>query len=98
MKISGSIAIQVLPEVERDDVFHAVDTVIEYIQSTGLDYQVGAFETTVDGDFDQLMEIIKKAHEIILDAGIPGVSVYIKTSFRTDGNSWSIDDKVKKYS
>lgn len=94
----GSIAIQVLPEVERDGIFDAVDEVIAYIQSTGLTYHVGPFETTVEGDFDSLMEVIRQAHEIILNSGIPGISAYIKTSFRTDSQAWSIEDKCHKYS
>ena len=93
----GSIAIQVLPETNREDVFNKVDKVIEYIDQTGLDYQVSAFETTVDGEFDQLMDIIKKAHQLMLEEGIDGVNCYIKTSFRKNGDGWSIEDKTKKY-
>lgn len=95
--MKGSIAIQVLPQTSRDDIFNKVDEVIEYIASTGLDYEVSAFETTVDGEFEDLMDIIKKAHEIMLDEDIEGVSCYIKTSFRKNGDGWSIEDKTKKY-
>lgn len=49
--MSASIAIQVLPKVETDaEVVRIVDEVIAYIQSTGLTYQVGAFETTIEGE------------------------------------------------
>ncbi len=93
----GSIAIQVLPRVEREEVFNAVDRVIEYIQSTGLTYHVGPFETTIEGEFDELMDIIKKAHEITIEAGVSGISTYIKTSFTNDEEFWSIDEKIGKY-
>ena len=56
--MSASIAIQVLPKVETDgEVVRIVDDVIAYIQSTGLTYQVGAFETTIEGEnYDELMD------------------------------------------
>ena len=95
--MKGSIAIQVLPDTDREDVFAKVDKVIEYIDKSGLSYEVGAFETTVDGEFDELMDIIKKAHELMLDEDMDGVSCYIKTSFRKDGDGWTIEDKTKKY-
>lgn len=93
----GSIAIQVLPDTNRDDIFNKVDKVIDYIDSTGLDYEVSAFETTVDGEFDELMDIIRKAHELMLEEDMEGVNCYIKTSFRKNGDGWSIEDKTKKY-
>ena len=47
-----SIAIQVLPDVlDMDKVCAIVDKVITYIESTGCHYEVGPFETTVEGDF-----------------------------------------------
>ena len=60
--MSASIAIQVLPKVETDaEVVRIVDEVIACIQSTGLTYQVGAFETTIEGEScDELMAIAKE--------------------------------------
>ena len=48
--MSASIAIQVLPQVDNDaEVCRVVDRVIDYIKSTGLNYQVGPFENTIEG-------------------------------------------------
>ena len=43
------------------------------------------------------MDIIKKAHELMLEEDMDGVNCYIKTSFRKNGDGWSIEDKTKKY-
>lgn len=94
--MKGSIAIQILPKVEDEKVFEVVDKVIDYIKSTGLNYVVGPFETTVEGDFNSLMEIIKKSHELVLESGID-VSAYIKTSFTNKEEFWTIDEKTKKH-
>ncbi|WP_235029786.1 thiamine-binding protein [Pediococcus pentosaceus] len=52
--MNTSVAIQVLPIMEDEKkLVAAVDQAIEYIKSTGVNYQVGAFETTLEGDYDQ---------------------------------------------
>ena len=58
--MNASIAIQVLPKVsEEEELIRIVDSVIDYIKSTGLNYSVGPFETTIEGDYDELMDIVK---------------------------------------
>ena len=55
--MNASVAIQVLPKVmEQEDTRRIVDEVIAYLASTGLHYVVGPFETTLEGDLDQLLE------------------------------------------
>lgn len=49
--MNTSIAIQVLPEANNEEeLCRIVDEVIKYIDSTGLHYEVGAFETTIESD------------------------------------------------
>ena len=97
--MSASIAIQVLPKVETDEqVVRIVDDVIAYIQSTGLTYQVGAFETTIEGDsYDELMEIAKECLKVAVRSGAPKVSAYIKVVYRPDGDILTIEQKTGKY-
>ena len=97
--MSASIAIQVLPKVETDgEVVRIVDDVIAYIQSTGLNYQVGAFETTIEGEsYDELMEIAKECLKVAVRAGAPKVSAYIKAVYRPEGDILTIEQKTSKY-
>ena len=54
--MNASVAIQVLPNVvDNDELIRIVDEAIAYIKSFGLHTVVGAFETTVEGDYDTLM-------------------------------------------
>ncbi len=47
--MSASIAIQVLPEAPDDqELCRIVDEVIAYIAGSGLRYEVGPFETTIE--------------------------------------------------
>lgn len=96
--MNASIAIQVLPKVEGEEVIRIVDEVIAYIKSTGLNTFVGPFETTVEGDYDQLMEIVKECQLICIRAGAPGVSSYVKIAYKPDEEGvWTIEKKVKKH-
>ena len=97
--MSASIAIQILPKVETDaEVVRIVDAVIAYIQSTGLTYQVGAFETTVEGEsYDELMDIAKECLKVAVRSGAPKVSAYIKAVYCPDGEILTIEQKTGKY-
>lgn len=97
--MSASIAIQVLPKVETDaEVVRIVDDVIAYIQSTGLNYQVGAFETTIEGEsYEELMDIAKECLKVAVRSGAPKVSAYIKAVYRPEGDILTIEQKTSKY-
>ena len=97
--MKASVAIQVLPAVsENSELIRIVDEVIAYIHSTGLTYQVGAFETTIEGDsYDDLMDIAKECLKVAVQAGAPKVSAYIKAVYCPDGDILTIGQKCGKY-
>ena len=97
--MQASVAIQVLPSTtDTNETVRIVDEVIDYIKSTGLNYYVGPFETTIEGDdYDQLMDIIKECQHVALRAGCPGVSAYIKVTYKPEGGVLTIDQKVSKH-
>ena len=91
-----SIAIQVLPTVQGREVIRIVDEVIAYLKGTGLPVFVGPFETTIEGDFEQLMPLIAECQRICIKEGAASVMSYIKISYSPEG-VWSIDEKVTKH-
>ncbi len=97
--MSASIAIQVLPKVDSDqEICRIVDEVIAYIASTGLKYEVGPFETTIEGDnYDALMDIVKECQHVAVRVGAPKVSAYVKIVYRPEGEILTIDEKIGKY-
>ena len=96
--MNASVAIQTLPEVyDNEEIVRIVDEVIAYIKSTGLKYYVGPFETTIEGEYDELMDIVKECQHVAIRAGAPGVMAYIKVSFKPDGDLLTIDRKVTKH-
>ena len=96
--MNASVAIQSLPKADNnEELIRIVDEVIAYIKSTGLNYYVGPFETTIEGDYDELMDIVKECQHIAVRAGAPSVDAYIKVSYHPEGDVLTIEKKVTKH-
>lgn len=96
--MNASAAIQVLPNVTDDEeVIRIVDECIAYIKSFGLSTYVGPFETTVEGDYDKLMEIVAGCQKIAIQAGCNQVSAYVKIVYKPEGEVLTIEKKVAKH-
>ncbi|MDD6920745.1 MAG: thiamine-binding protein [Eubacteriales bacterium] len=94
---NSSVAIQVLPSVNNDEqLLSVVDEVIAYIKSFNLPTVVGPFETTIEGDYDELMEILKGCSKICIEKGSNGVMTYAKINYNPHG-VFTIDSKIAKH-
>ncbi|AKA71703.1 MULTISPECIES: thiamine-binding protein [Clostridium] len=92
---SVNVSLQVLPVVKEKDLYGVVDKVIEYIDSCGVKYEVGPMETTMEGEMNELLEIVKKAQEICVENGAERVMSVVKIDYKSEGVT--IDEKVHKY-
>ena len=96
--MNAIVAIQSMPKADNnEELIRIVDEVIAYIKSTGLNYYVGPFETTIEGDYDELMDIVKECQHIAVRAGAPSVAAYIKVSYHPEGDVLTIEKKVTKH-
>lgn len=94
----SSIAVQVLPMTAyTEEVIRIVDHVIAYIDKSGVNYQVGAFESTLEGDYDQLMDILKNLPKVAAEISDIPVMVYSKINMATDSDVLTIAKKTDKY-
>ncbi|MBW4829441.1 MAG: thiamine-binding protein [Clostridiaceae bacterium] len=91
----ANVSIQVLPSVSEENLYSVVDKVIEYIDSTGVKYEVGPMETTMEGELDLLLDIVKKSQEICINEGAARVCSVIKIDYKSEGVT--MDEKVYKY-
>lgn len=92
-----SIALQILPlEASREQILKTVDAVIDYLQLQEVTLFVGPFETTIEGDFDDLMRLLQ---ESVRRAGAVHASIFanVKINYHERGQVLSIEDKVAKY-
>lgn len=96
--MEASAAIQILPlSVDKGDTLSIVDTVIKHIEKSNMKYEVGPFETTVEGDLKSIMKLIEEIQKVAKDAGALETATYIKLFYKGEGNVLGIDEKVQKY-
>lgn len=96
--MNASVAIQVLPSVLSDDeTVRIVDEVIAYIKARTSQCYVGPFETTIEGEYEELMDIVKECQYIAIQAGCPSVMSYVKISYKPEGEILTIEKKVTKH-
>lgn len=91
-----NIALQILPSSATIHPYKLVDKAIEVIAASGLKYRVTPFETVMEGTYDEVMEVVKKAQQASYDAGAESMMTYIKIQSSKDTDV-SIEDKMEKY-
>lgn len=75
--------------------------VIKYLRSTDLTIEEHSMGTNLEGDWDQVMQTVKKCNEILLARGAKRVSTNLKLSLRVDkvesmnNKLKSVNDKIK---
>ncbi|MDD2372641.1 MAG: thiamine-binding protein [Syntrophomonadaceae bacterium] len=92
---NANLSLQILPMVPQNQVYSVVDKVINLIQASGLPYVVGPMETTIEGDLDTLLDLVKTAQAICVEAGANRIVSIIKIDYSPDGVT--IDEKISKY-
>jgi uncharacterized protein (TIGR00106 family) len=88
-----TVSFQVIPIC--DDPYPVVDQAIEVVQRSGVKHEVGPHETTMEGELDELLEIVKAGHRACFEAGADRVITFVKIVDVVGGTS--IAEKVAKY-
>lgn len=90
-----NLSLQVLPVVSDECIYDVVDKVIELIEKSGVKYEVGPMETTMEGELDILLDIVKDAQEICIKEGATRVVSIVKIDYKSEGVT--MDEKIGKY-
>lgn len=64
------------------------------LQEAGLEHQIHAYGTNVEGEWDAVFEAVKRCHEVVHEMGAPRITTTLKVGTRTDRKQ-SMDDKVR---
>jgi uncharacterized protein (TIGR00106 family) len=64
------------------------------LERSGLDYQMHANGTNVEGEWDQVFAAIRDCHQALHDMGAPRISTTIKAGTRTDRQE-TMADKIR---
>ncbi len=54
------------------------------IDQAGLDHQLHAYCTNIQGEWDAVMAAVKRCHEVVHDMGAPRIFTVMKVGTRTD--------------
>ncbi len=91
------LSIQISPKVQAgEDVIPYVDTAIEIIKQSGVTYRVGPLETTMEGELDQLIDIVKRMNAAMFEKGSTSVMSHIKLVIDAQEGA-SIARQLQKY-
>ncbi len=75
----ASMAIQMLPRLSKhDENIRVIDKVIENIKSKGLNMVVCPFETVIEGNLNEILDILKESILIAEKEGAKDILTYIK--------------------
>ena len=90
-----NLAFQVIPATKDVHPYTIVDEAIKVVQQSGVKYVVSPMETTMEGELDELLEIVKRAQQACIDAGAERVMTFMKMEYARSGVS--MDEKLSKY-
>jgi uncharacterized protein (TIGR00106 family) len=63
------------------------------LAETGLHYELHANGTNLEGEWDAVMDAIKRCHEALHEMGVPRISTLVKIGTRIDRDQ-KMDEKV----
>jgi len=93
MKITMSI--QLIPAVEDEErLYGIIDEAIRIIDSSGMNYEVNAHSTIVEGEFGELMDLVRNVKEKIEKICKRFV---LNVQFDIAKKGVTISEKTKKY-
>lgn len=90
-----NVSFQVIPKVPDERTYEVVDKAIEVVQRSGVKHEVGPMETTMEGELDHLLNIVKEAQQACVDAGADRVMTIIKIDYSPKGVT--MQEKIGRY-
>ncbi len=81
--------------VMGDDLRPYVDVAVDEVKKSGLKYEVEAMGTTIEGDVDQVFEVVKRAHNAVKQRGADRVLTELRIDDRRTGVT--IQQEVEGY-
>jgi len=64
------------------------------IEEAGLEHQLHAYGTNIQGEWDDVFAAVKRCHEVVHEMGAPRIFTVLKVGTRID-RAQTMDDKIK---
>lgn len=95
MVIADIAVMPLRPYRGEEEMYKVVDACIAEIENSGLKCEIGAMSTTVEGDFDEVFELLKKVHKIPFNLGCERVITVARVDEKAGG--LTIDEKLRNH-
>ena len=79
-------SIQILPIVLDKHPYLWVDDAIAIIQKSNIKYEIGAFDTVVEGKYDDVMKLINDINEYLYSKGCNEWITNVQIQIRSNGD------------
>ena len=90
------VSIQIIPKTPNgEDVIPYVDAAIAVIEEAGVPFQVSPLETTMEGNLTELLAIVQKMNERMVEKGSLSIISQVKIFYKPDGAS--MEKLTEKY-
>jgi uncharacterized protein YqgV (UPF0045/DUF77 family) len=89
-------AIQVVPLEKSATAIEMIDRSIEIIQQSGMNYSVSAFETNVDGTWEDIISLLTSLRNQLKNEAVEDALINVKFQI-SNGKSVVGDDKTRKF-
>ncbi|KHF39417.1 thiamine-binding protein [Halalkalibacter okhensis] len=83
---------QILPEGKDMHTDGMIPEVLNLVKETGLEFYIGPMETVIEGDLDEVIEVIKDAQHLAISTGASECITNIKIHYKPSGIT--IEEKV----
>lgn len=83
----------VVPVGKGESVSQYVAECLRIVESSGLDYRINPMGTVLEGDYDVVMDVVRKCHMRVMEL-CPRVVTSVKIDDRR-GKKGMLEDKVK---
>ncbi len=91
MKIQASLKIMPAGNCQKE-VYNNVNEAIATIATSGLKYVVGSSETTIEGEYNEIFQLIEKIHNMLVLKEVRQITMIIVTDYNIE--STYIDEKI----
>lgn len=95
MVIADVAVMPLRPYAGEEEMYKVVDACIEEIQKSGLKHEIGAMSTTIEGEFEEVFDLLKIIHRIPFNLGCERVITTARIDEKAGGIT--INEKLKNH-
>lgn len=89
-------SLQIIPIVQDKHPYEWVDEAIAIIQHSNVKHEVGAFATTLEGNYLEVMKVINEVNEYLFEKGCAEWISNIQIQIRSK-NDITVEEKTEKF-